>query len=66
MKITEQQLWYLLDMIAVRESGIGKNMAKSDAAARLMSFLVKPTPQECQQMFATVAYPMNYEVTLED
>jgi len=57
MKITENQLWFLLDTVAVRESAIGGNILKSDAARGLMERLPKPTPSECKAM-----HEQGYEV----
>ena len=61
MTITEQQLWFFLDTIAVRESAMGGNRAKSDAAVAMMRHLYRPNHAECRSM-----YKQGYEVALPD
>lgn len=57
MTITEQELWYFLDIIATRESAMGGNGEKSKAAVALMGMLDKPNHADCQRM-----YGQGYEV----
>ena len=58
MTITEQELWYYLDVIAVRASGAG-DKEKADAAVALMGRLYRPSPQDCKRM-----YGQGYDVAL--
>lgn len=58
MKLSERQLWYLLDVVATRESGAG-NHAKAQAAVSMMQHLQSPTPPECRSM-----YESGYDVEL--
>lgn len=49
--LTEKELWFLLDRIAVEESAMGGNKAKSDAAVALMEHLQKPSPEQCKRLY---------------
>lgn len=51
-KIDETRLWFELDKIAVAESGVGRNMAKAEAAEAMMRHLEKPSVQLCRQYLA--------------
>lgn len=57
MKMTEQELWFFVDQIAVRESGCGGDKTKADAAMAFMKHLHHPTPDQCRHMFA-----LGYEI----
>ncbi len=46
--MTEERLWFVLDQLASRESGIGGDHAKSDAAESLMRLLRKPSHDQCR------------------
>lgn len=50
MQVTEQELWYYLDVIAVRASGAG-DKDKADAAVAVMGQLYKPSPNDCARMY---------------
>jgi asparagine synthetase A len=47
----EKLLWWELDKIAVRESSMGMNIDKANAAENIMKFLEKPTHEECQWQY---------------
>ena len=51
MILLERELWFLLDVIATRESAMGGNHAKSVTAVEMMRHLEKPTPEECRSMY---------------
>ncbi len=46
--LSEEALWFVLDQLAVRESAVGGNAAKSAAAESLMRLLRQPTPEQCR------------------
>ena len=52
--LREAELWYLLDVIATRESvpGVAQNLDKAHAMETAMRFLETPTPVECRAMHA--------------
>lgn len=52
MTVTEQELWFILDTIAVKESAMGGNKEKSAAAVAMMGYLHKPSPSECKHLYA--------------
>lgn len=57
MTLTEKELWYLLDKVAVSESAMGGNEAKCKAACAMMEHLQKPSPAHCK-----ILYDKGYDV----